>query len=277
MNFWQRQMLNAPRVVELRGAQPAPPIPPGFVQPPQVQRLDILEAYTNEVREGKFGRQSERAAFPSTEGEQIAIFSNDHLPGRPRPLGVHLYRTDAFTGLPFNADVRARITYGCGGVQNVFDVDWLAGGQFSLTASGIRIEAITYRPDASSPYVSQPGDIIVLGALIGTVPAAQSRPITFTTPVQAMPAASSIVFPISDFARRVIPVIVDPAAGTPPNPANLTLRFNAGALTTIKALAMTAEILANGVTIPGGANAVAIENAPAAPALLCGVQYELGI
>lgn len=83
--------------------------------------------------------------FPLTYDKIIPIAELNDTPGPPRVYTVQLFR-DMSAAEPLVAEVKARITYGVGAVRHTFDIDYLAGCQFSLVASYIKVEAITYSP-----------------------------------------------------------------------------------------------------------------------------------
>lgn len=204
----QRELLNNPHVAELRGAYRPAPVPPAWpVEPrPAMQRVEVVEPESGPwQRDGAFGRYF-RGAIPTTEGDTLAVFNNDAIMGPPRARVVHLYRSDrGISAHGGNYGFRASVTYGVGGAQNNLLLDWTQGGQFSIVASTIRVEAVTYRPLDPVAYSVSAG-AVVLGALLGVDGQSTPRdPPTFTTQTFDVLAGGNVTFAVPDLARRVIP------------------------------------------------------------------------
>jgi hypothetical protein len=147
-----------------------------------------------------WGRQFS-GVMPPTAGTVFSVASSDSFPGPPALHTVQLYRGDE--RIANNADVYARISYGVGGSYNSFDMDWGAGAQFSLTASSIRVDAVTYAPDGFNAYAASTAPL-VLGATFGKGTVGHGPPVTKTESMQRMAPGAALDFPVPDFARAVI-------------------------------------------------------------------------
>jgi hypothetical protein len=247
----------AKEIVQLAGGFKPAPVPAGFAAPPSLPVQYALEPPSGSwTQAGKFGRQF-KGPIPASAGTIIPVFSNDQLDGLPRARCIHLYRSDnelihAGGG---NNGFRLRCTYGQGGVQNQFFADWQSGGNFSLTCSTLRIEAVSYAPSAESAYSTFAGQV-VLGAMVGIEGMTTPRdPLTFTTEQVNLAAGESAIAVVPDFARRVIPQIE--LAALTYNDVEFALlnngpRWNAGQF--------LPEIARDGVPITGGCTRVFLEN-----------------
>lgn len=198
------------RVEELEGGYRPPPMPPGFeaTEPPQgLQLIETLESFKGPWQQaGRYGR-SVTAPYPaSVKDTPQAIFTIDKQNGPPRARTIQLFRSDALIipSVFINADTYASITYGVGGIQNNFLMDWCRGGQLTLVCDTLRIEAIPYAPLAGTPYAPPPSDQVqTLGAMLGHQGVSQAQGPTFTTPRVIIPPGNSATFIVPDFAREV--------------------------------------------------------------------------
>lgn len=150
---------------------------------------------------GKWGNRYQ-GPLPPAAGELGGILNLDRAPGPPRPIGIQLFRSDRNVANfgAFNSDAYARITYGAGGVTNVFDVDFLNGQSFPVVANSVRVDFISYNPSLPLPYSPAAG--IVLGATIG-LGAVGCRCPTLTIPTGQIATGGSFTTPIPDFAKGV--------------------------------------------------------------------------
>lgn len=143
--------------------------------------------------------------LPLTEGAEISISPKlARMYGPPAVHSVQLSRSDDVQ--PQNADVYARIQYGCGAVNNSFDCDWLHGQQFSLVCNSVEVRAVTYRPIASQPYSVDDG-AVALVAMVAKGAINQGRcPLTFTEPRGELTvsggATPTIAYPVRDFVKQ---------------------------------------------------------------------------
>lgn len=202
--------MTAPRVVQLSGAVKLPPIPPGWAgqqMPAGLPLVEVLESDRGPWQQaGKYGRAL-TTAYPATvDADPLAIFSIDRQLGPPRARTLHLFRSDAQLApdVAKNADFYAQVTYGVGGIQNVFRCDWSRGGQIALVCDSLRVEAVAYTPNGSLEYLP-PDGLQVLGAMLGREGSAPPRPPTFTTTRVFIPNGFDGDFPVPDFARWVYP------------------------------------------------------------------------
>jgi hypothetical protein len=270
-----------PRVVELQGMYRAPPVPPGYPVAPAVQRVETSEGLSPLSRSPTFGRCF-AGEFPQTVDETVDIFSNDCFPGPPRPIAVHLYRSDQPANqVGTNCGLRAEITYSCGGIQNDFLCDWIQGGQFALVASSIRIVARAYAPLAGA-YVAGVNDQVILGAMVGLEsPSPQGVPVTFTTQQQlTVGAATGANFPVPDFGRNVVINAINDATTRPlsnADLANFMLVFAAPGGAVLKLLELNQDILREGAVIPGGTTLVTVLQIAAFANVRWSATFQLGL
>src|SRR5262245_20407653 len=261
-------------IVELRGGFKPAPVPPGLVPAPvapfQYSQEPPKGLWT---QAGSYGRQF-KGVIPSTAGVIIPVFSNDQLDGFPRARCVHLYRSDneLLHSGGGNNGFRLKCTYGQGGVQNQFFADWQSGGNFSLPCTTLRIEALSYAPNAESPYSTFAGDV-VLGAMVGYEGMTTPRdPLTFTTERVELAAGESALAVVPDFARRVIPQI--DLGNTTYADVEFALlnngpRWEAGQF--------FAAIARDGVPITGGVTRVFLENNHATELMAVSFLFQLGL
>lgn len=154
-----------------------------------------------------------QTVFPSAAGQQMSVASSDKFPGVPKMHTIQLWRGDDRSVR--NADVYARVSYGVGGSNNEFMLDWGAGAQFALVANSVRVDAVTYRPDGTQAYdgTGVPGvdpAPLVIAATFGAGSIGHGPPLTLTEPNQevsfagggGIPIARNILVP--DFARAFL-------------------------------------------------------------------------
>lgn len=196
--------------------------------------------------------------MPAVEGAQINLLTNDNLPGPPAPWTVNLFRSNRNVvneSSPFeNAEFRARVTYGAGGASNTFDCDLISGVQFEVVCSTIRIDLVSYRPNASNAYTPGVGGMIC-GAMLGKgSAAAQGLPPTFTTAFQDTTGVYEPLAIVPDFARRVALHTSEPdptAFGT-----DTLAMEGGGAQLAVYTIAQYYDQLRQGVWIPAGVSHV---------------------
>lgn len=215
--------------------------------------------------------------LPQTAGQVISVLpKNTSLYGPPAVHSVQLGRSDDVDAE--NADVYARVTLGCGGVENNFDCDWLHGAQFTVVCNSLSVQAVSYAPISGVAYNAAAASVAlkVMTAKGSTNP---SRcPLTLTEPnivlVAAPDPASFVVYTFPDFAREFTAHVAD--NNDPAVPTNVAVTFfNQGA----QALAVyDAQVFAGGrsVPIPGGANTVRLSNGSGGP-LSITAQWFLGL
>ncbi len=211
-------------------------------------------------------------AFPGEAGQSIAVLpKNARLYGPPAVHSVNLFRNDNSPAQ--NADVYARVTYGCGGVNNSFDCDWLHGSQFSIVCNTVNIVAVTYRPTDQDPYNAADG-FFFLGAAVAKGSTTRGAPLTFTTQRARIAAAGAHTFPVVDFARRVTACIGPNNNDNPANPTNVTLGFQTRVGTEI--VQYDAQVCAGNamVAVPGGTTSIIVRTPAARDVALV---WELGL
>lgn len=215
-------------------------------------------------RNGKWGNRFQ-GALPGAPDLIVPVLNLDEVPGPPRGVSVQLARSDRnvnFEGSE-NSDVYARITYGAGGFTNVFDVDYAAGKTFQVIANSIRVDAITYQPNLSTPYV--PLDNIVLGATVGINGGAGCICPTLTIPTGRLFSGDDIEIPVPDFAKRVTFLFrIDEAASQPAAKLFDIFALSSGAVSVWNG--NISDVIITQTTpliLPGDANVIRIRNATA--------------
>lgn len=264
-------------IIELRGGFVPAPVPPGWEIGRIPEGLPLVQTIEPEQgpwsRAGAFGRL-EKFAVPSAAGIVTAVFSNDHIEGPPRARVINLFRSDIELGHGANSNFYARITYGIGGVQNQFFCDWLAGGQFALVATTLRIEAVSYAPNSEAAYSPEAGQV-VLGAMLGIFGSTQSQaPITFTTQSVDLSPTEVAVTAVPDFARRVIPQL--DLGGNAYADCQMSLIGGSSFAARFVGAGFTAELARQGATLPGPATRVSFKNA-GANLMQMALQFQLGL
>lgn len=263
-----------PIVSELQGGYVAPPVPPGYVDPPRgAHPIEIIEPTDGYwTMAGRFGQRFQ-GRLPSLPGAVVPLVQNQRLPGPPAPIWVSFFRFDRNvleTGeLPTdtsNAEIRGRITYGAGGAQNVTEVDIISGVQFPIVCNSIQLDLVTYQPElavldprapVANPYVT---GSLVAGVMMGKGAGGGALPPTWTSPWVGPGGGENfqeLDFVVPDFARSVAFHVntTDPAVL-----ALIELRFISQQLTVLKTLNADASygVLTQekGAALPAGVNVV---------------------
>lgn len=228
------------------------------------------------VNQNTFGDQFFHA-LPATENQVMAVLpKNTGLYGPPAVHSLQLGRSDDVDAE--NADVRARITIGCGGVENSFDCDWVHGLQLALVCNSISVQAVTYRPILEVPY-STSDAAVALKAMVAKGTTTQGRcPATYTEArivlENAPDPASFVDYTFPDFARELTVHLAN--NNNPATATGVTVTFfNEGAQ---DLATYDGQVFAGGrsVPIPGGANKVRISNASGGPKVVT-AQWFLGL
>jgi len=234
--------------------------------------LYVLEPQQGPWHNQNFWGDQYTGAFPGSTNQVIAILpKNAMMYGPPQVHSLQLYRNDNSPAQ--NADVRARVTYGCGGANNSFECDWLHGAQLSLVCNTINVEAVTYTPTDQDPYDPSGGQFF-LGAVVAKGSVTRGAPLTFTTQRVHIAAAGSHDFPIVDFARRVTCCIGPNNNDNPQTATNVTLGFQTRVGTEI--VQYDAQVCAGNtmIAIPGGTTSIRVRCVAARDIALV---WELGL
>lgn len=209
---------------------------------------------------------SHRGPIPAAAGVEIGVAELRETPGPPRVYTVQLFRTIVHTD-ENNADVRAKVSYGVGGVRNSFQLDWVTGMQFSLLASYVKLDAVTYRPQEYNDYLASGSEQLTIAAAFGAGAIAHGPPILYTEPAFLLLAGGDRFIDVPQFARAVIVrtykngAIVT-ANNNPATTTNISLQFFAGD-STAALQAVDAQIFASavdGIPLPGGTRQVDVVN-----------------
>lgn len=191
--------------------------------------------------------------LPATEGQVIQVLpKNTNLYGPPAVHSVQLGRSDDVPTQ--NADVYARVTVGCGGIENNFECDWLHGVQFSVVCNSISVTAVTYAPNGDAPYATSDASV-ALKAMVAKGSVQQWCPATYTLPTKALFANQ--FHPVPDFAREFCLQVS--ANNDPQVPQDSLVHFRNDGGTDLAVY--NSQVFAGGrtVPIPGGCNTVFID------------------
>lgn len=267
MNWWEPRRRS---VAELNGlAFRPPPVPPGYVpSAPAAQQRVLIEEPTSGWWQGKgaFGFRSE-GDVPG-EGEVIPLCEQATLPGPPGSWWLQWFRfnrnLDTELASNGNFELRGRITYGVGGIQNRVEVDVMQGVQVPIVCNSVTVELVTYNPRADAPY--EAGRAIA-GCMFGRGAAGGALPATFTTPfeISAAVVGLTLVVPLPDFARSVCLHTTEPVRASL---AGTLLSFIGGGapLKVVDAAELYPELTREkGIAIPAGTNQIQL-TAPAGTA-----------
>jgi hypothetical protein len=208
--------------------------------------------------------------LPSRPGSVVSVLpKNTKLFGPPAVHSIQLGRSDAVDAE--NADVYARITLGCGGIENQFDVDWVHGAQFSVTCNSLSVQAVTYAPHGDGDY-NAAGAAVALKVMVAKGSVHQGRcPATYTMPAAGLFA--NRFFNVPDFAREFCLHVG--ANNDPQVPTQILMHFRNEGGTDLAVY--DAQVCAGGrsVPLPGGCNTLFIDKLTAASPI-CTPQFFLG-
>ncbi len=211
-------------------------------------------------------------ALPGAPNQPVQVLpKNTRLYGPPAVHTVQLSRGDETPAT--NADVRARVTYGCGGANNSFDCDWLHGSQFSLVCNSISVRAVTYAPRSTAAYDAGTGSVF-LAASVAKGSSTPPLPLTYTEPRVTMQNLEVTDYPVRDFVKSVVLHVQnnnDPAIAEA-----IDVEFlDAGGGSNAK---YDAQVFAGGraVPIPGQTNLIRVTNHSGGVKLVC-LQWLLGL
>lgn len=213
-------------------------------------------------------------ALPASEGVEVEVLpKNTKMYGPPHVHTVCLSRGDeAHTT---NGDVRARVTFACGGVEQSFDCDWVHGAQFTLVANMVSVNAVSYAPFPFSPYNVDEGHVF-LGASVAKGTHSNPRwPLTYTEPVTRFLEVGDAEFVVRDFARAV--TVHKQQNNNPATVETFEIRFLDAPGGSPLAV-YNGQVCAGGaqIPIPGGCQVVQVHNADAEGADMT-VQWFLGL
>jgi hypothetical protein len=217
------------------------------------------------VNNRKWG-DSFRSAFPAGAGQRNGVAALDFTPGPPRVYTVGMLR--ALTAIASgNCDVRAIITYGVGAVQNSLVCDWISGCHLSLLASYIKVDCITYAPDADAAYSVGATDYLDVSAAFGAGSHGHGPPITYTEPVRELAHSGNLHIIPPEFARAFTLRWYDQATGLVGNNRSETLTSvyaqcvgNGAVADLVSVDSCQFANNSDGMLLPGGTRAVNIVN-----------------
>jgi len=165
--------------------------------------LRMLEPQDGAWVNNNFWGDQRTAPLPESEGKVVSILAkNTHMYGPPAVHSVQVARGDGT--VPANADVRGRVSYGCGGAYNSFEFDWIHGAQFSLVCNSLTLEAVTYAPRALSPYQASGASVFLAAAVAKGTTVSQAQ-LTYTEPGVILDTGlgNTATYDAVDFARAV--------------------------------------------------------------------------
>lgn len=201
--------------------------------------------------------------LPSRAGSVISVLpKNTKLYGPPAVHSVQLGRSDGVDAQ--NADVYARVTLGCGGIENQFDCDWLHGSQFTVVCNSLSVQAVSYAPATGAYNASAAA--VALKVMVAKGSTNPSRcPLTYTQALVALAEiatpGSSVTYNVPDFARELtVHVVSNPGNNNPATPSIVTISFQNEGGSVIAQYNAQVCVGGRSIPIPGGANTVFIEN-----------------
>ncbi len=202
--------------------------------------------------------------LPGDPGQIVSVLGkNTIMYGPPAVHSVQLARGDETPAV--NSDVRARVTYGCGGMTNTFDCDWLHGQQFTLVCNSVSVAAVSYAPRSKAPYDPGTGAVF-LGVAVCKGSSHAASALTYTEPRDTMQDAEIDDYPVRDFVREICVHLDnndDPSVAT-----NVHVQLlDAGG----SGITYDAQVFAGGrrVPLPGMTSLVRIRNNSGGVALVC--------
>lgn len=218
--------------------------------------MHVLEPQNGAWQDQNLWGDQRAQPLPLEAGQVVAVLGkNTIMYGPPAVHSLQLARGDETPAV--NADVRARITYGCGGTTNSFECDWLHGAQFCLVCNSVSVNAVSYAPRKGAIYDAGDGAVFLAASVVkGSAFAAM--PLTFTEERETFSAAEINDYPVRDFVREVtvhVPDNDDPAVAQ-----NVQLQFlDAGGGANAQ---YDAQVCAGGrkIPLPGSTNILRIRN-----------------
>ena len=212
----------------------------------------------------RWGNSLKNVAMPLEANQTLAVFEGDDIPGPPRVQSILLSRAASST-VTSNADFRARIDYGIGGLNDFFLMDWTRGVQFSLVANWVRVTAITYAPKANAVYSG--GGTVTIGAAIAEGTIEKSEPATFTEGSTNIATLTSLdILTIPQFARSfIVHVSNEGVPGPAPTPSGLIVIFTTSGSQIVRydSSALLNGGLDTGIILPACIQTVKLENTSA--------------
>jgi len=221
------------------------------------------------------------ADLPQSAGIVVTVSpKNTKMHGPPHVHSVQLARSDETSGN--NADMRARVTYGCGGIENSFDCDWFHGSQFTLVANSVDVKAVSFAPVGWHAYDPALGSLSLRASVAKGSINQSSQPLTYTEPQAFLtdttaPATAFADFPVRDFAKSFTVHLTNDTPNSDPNtPTGVLLEIlNGGNILAV----YDAQVCAGGrvVPLPGFTTAVRIVNTSATLPVIPTLVWFLGL
>ncbi len=246
----------------------------GFYRALHQRPVRVLEPTTGDWHNQNTWGDQFSGAFPLSPDSVIQVLPKlDRMFGPPAVHSVQLARGDQ-TPLQ-NAEVRARISYGCGGVNNSFDCDWQHGAQFTLVCNSLNVSAVTYAPAADLAYNTAGGSFF-LGCTVakGTTDNG-GHSLTYTEPTATLALGTGADFSAArDFARAVTVHLLD--NNNPATATGLVAHFLSFG---VELARYDLQVFAGGrsVPVPGGTTDILINNTAGPANAKLTVQWFLGL
>ncbi len=230
----------------------------GDKPPENLRRIFALEPYDGDWLNNNTWGNSYRGLMPGGAGIAQGVAELIRTPGPPRVYSCQLFRDDNRDHA--NADVRAKVTYGIGGVRNSFYLDWIAGCQFSLVASYIKVDFETYRPDENAAY-STGTTALQLGCTFGAGTIGHGPYLSYTTAISTIANSTNKNYPVPDFARAFRVQLTN--NDDPSTPTLVRARAQSGATLNVDCniFAGGSAAAVQGYPIPGGLKVLNVANA----------------
>lgn len=209
--------------------------------------------------------------MPLSEGKSLPVFHLGRTFGPPAVHTVNLFASQNVGGT--NSDIRVKVDYGTGAVNNTFMADWFNGQQFSLVADHLTITAVTFAPIRGQTYVATGSDI-QLSACVAKGDTG-GGPLTYTEGRYTMAIAETNDYAAPAMAKAVIVHMFN--NNNPSTATNVALRFLslAGGLLA----EYDAQVMAGGNTatfLPAGMDTLRVIN-NSGGAVSVDVQWILGL
>jgi hypothetical protein len=195
--------------------------------------------------------------MPLQAGVRLSVFDGSQIPGPPRVQTIILARDPQSTPGD-NADFRALIEYGVGGLVDNFVCDWTRGTQITLVANWVRVNAISYAPNSLAPYKADDGRVTIsAGVAEGTARSAST--VTLTDSLRELNDGGDEDIAVPDFARALA-IKFEFIGGVMPTPSDVGFSFQAGTNPLARYTAEDMNLAFGGVLIPGGSNFIRVKN-----------------
>jgi hypothetical protein len=246
----------------------------GFSRALHRRALAVLEPTSGDWHNQNTWGEQFSGLFPLSAGSIIQVLPKlDRMYGPPAVHSIQLARGDS-TPLQ-NAEVRARVSYGCGGVNNSFDCDWQHGVQFALVCNSVNVSAVTYAPAADLAYATAGGSFFLGASVSKGTTESGAWPLTYTESTATLGLGTGADFPAQrDFTRGVTVHLLD--NNNPATPTGVIAHFLSFG---VELARYDLQVFAGGraIPVPGGTTDLLINNTAGPVNAKLTVQWFLGL